>query len=218
MALLFFGEKEFGGEKIGFRLPGPTSHARWMAKAIYTLKIFLFRQQFTLSNKQKSALREMCIFLIKLYIKPWFECTNAIKAPLQDLNFIKDSIKYADTDSAISKVILKKMSNHLWYLAEDCVALAFFDANVSSDEKRKMVKNLSSKEPVVKLKHGRTYSKMLDFQNYNIYDFVSQKTMTFFEKFGLSTDFLKQDPSTWDTSFAFDEGWTFCRDLSPKEV
>lgn len=29
----------------------------------------------------------------------------------------------------------------------------------------------------------------------------------------MSTDFLEQDPSTWDTSYAFDEGWTFCRDL-----
>lgn len=44
LALIFLGEKKFDEKKLGFRLPGPTSHARWMAKAIYTFsqKYFYF--------------------------------------------------------------------------------------------------------------------------------------------------------------------------------
>lgn len=54
---------------------------------------------------------------------------------------------------------------------------------------------------------------MKNFQNVNLSDFVSVKTKLFFDKFGLSSDFLNKDPSTWETIVQFDENWTFCRDL-----
>lgn len=58
---------------------------------------------------------------------------------------IKDTVQYTETDSEVASAILKKLSNHLWYLSEVTVALAFFDSNVSYDEKRKMVAKLKSK-------------------------------------------------------------------------
>lgn len=150
---------------------------------------------------------------MKLYIKVWFRCTNAIDAPLQDLTFIQDAIKYSETNPEISEVILKKMSNHLWYISEETVALAFFDSNISFEEKREMVKKLKLKEPIVKLKNGRNYSNLIDFQKYSLCDFVSEKTKYFFSRFSLSLEFLEFEPSTWETSFEFEEGWTFCKDL-----
>lgn len=105
------------------------------------------------------------------------------------------------------------MSSHLWYLSEELVALAFFDSNVSFEEKRKMVENLRSKEPIVKLKNGRSLAISSDFQNYSLSDFVSIKTKVFFTQFGLPMAFLDTDPSTWETSFDYEECWVFCRDL-----
>lgn len=84
-----------GAGRFKFRTPGVTSNARWMSKAIYSLKIYLFRDQFSLTDKEIDGFRDICIFLIKLYIKPWFGCTNGIAAPLQDLNFIKATVQYA---------------------------------------------------------------------------------------------------------------------------
>lgn len=34
---------------------------------------------------------------------------------------------------------MKKFLGHLWYLSEELIAFAFFDDNVSSETKRKMV-------------------------------------------------------------------------------
>lgn len=48
LGLLFLGEK-IPNYKIS--QPGAVSHARWMAKVIYSLKIFLFRKQLNLSGK-----------------------------------------------------------------------------------------------------------------------------------------------------------------------
>lgn len=117
LALIFLGEGQFG-----FRTPGATSNARWMSKRIYSLKMFIFRNQFSLSNSNLAGLRDICVFLIKLYVKCWYKCTNAISAPFQDLNFVKGAANYVKTDFAISSEILRKMSNHLWYLSEEAVA------------------------------------------------------------------------------------------------
>lgn len=208
LALTFLGEGCFG-----FRTPGATSNARWMSKAIYSLKMFIFREQFPLSKNDMAGLRDICVFLIKLYVKAWYKCTNAISAPQQDFNFINDVANYAKTDTKISAEILKKMSNHLWYLSEEVIALAFFDSKVSFEEKRKMVEKLQSKVPMVKLKDDRRYTKLLEFQNLSLSDFVSEKTKTFFKQFGLSTSFLEFDPSTWESSFDYEEGWSLCQDL-----
>ena len=40
---------------VKFRPPGPIHHARWMAKAIYCLKIFIFREQFKLTVREMSS-------------------------------------------------------------------------------------------------------------------------------------------------------------------
>lgn len=77
-----------------FAPPGPVHHARWMAKAIYSLKIFLFREQFTLLQREKNGFRDVCIFLALLYIKAWYKCKSAVHAPQNDLNFIKAAIDY----------------------------------------------------------------------------------------------------------------------------
>lgn len=146
-------------------------------------------------------------------MKVWFGCTNAIAAPNQDLNFVKDSIAYAKTDSAISAALLNKVKNHLWYLSEDKIALAFFDPNVNYEEKRKMVDRLQSKEPMVKLENNRSMKSLDGFSNYSLSDFVSQRTKIFFTRFGLECSFLDCDPSTWETNYEFEEAWTFCSDL-----
>lgn len=208
LALVFLGETG-----LKFRAPGATSNARWMSKAIYSLKMFVFREQFQLTKRELGALRDICLFLVKLYIKVWFGCTNAISAPCQDLCFVKSSIEYAKMDPAVSATVLKKMQNHLWYLSEELVALAFFDPDVTFEEKRLMIERMKSVDPIVKLVNDRSHLKLSDFHQYNLSDFVSEKTKHFFKRFDLSLEFLMYDPSTWETKFDFEEGWSFCKDL-----
>ena len=66
---------------IRFKIPGAVHHARWMAKAIYFLKMFLFKEQFQIKPDDVDGLREICIFIIHFYVKPWFDAPSAIKAP-----------------------------------------------------------------------------------------------------------------------------------------
>lgn len=71
-----------------FKAPGATHHARWMSKAIYCLKMYMFQKQFNVgSKKDLLGLGDVCIFISIVYVKAWFEAPCSIKAPVQDLNF-----------------------------------------------------------------------------------------------------------------------------------
>ena len=71
LALLFLGEPLTVAD-VYIHAPGAFHRARWMAKIIYCLKVFLFRAQFHLSLRELSDLREFNIFIMKIYLKTWY--------------------------------------------------------------------------------------------------------------------------------------------------
>lgn len=133
-------------ENTNFKSPGPTHHARWLSKAIYSLKIYLFQEQFSLSRTEASGLRHICIFIVLVYIKAWYCAPSAIQAPRQDLEFMKDLLNYKKINKNISEVASKKFSNHLWYLSEQLICLSLFDNNVSAEIKLKLIESIQKKK------------------------------------------------------------------------
>ncbi|XP_057336674.1 uncharacterized protein LOC130675159 [Microplitis mediator] len=183
---------------IKFKVPGAAHHARWLAKAIYCLKIYMFKSQFHIRADEVSKLRRICLFIVKIYIKGWFSCPSAIKAPNQDLNFLQDLIKFKNIDVKISDVTAKKFANHLWYLSEEIASLAFFDNSVPQEVKSKMVEAIKTKESQTDKKRIDVDRGNLDLLCIkNISDFITKKSMTLFEQFELSSDFLNSPPSQW---------------------
>lgn len=96
LTLIILGGKPPNG--ITFAQPGAYHHARWMSKALYVLKIYLFQNEFTLSSKEKLGLRDVCIFIIFVYVKNWFYCPLSTNAPNQDLSFLKQLEEYSKID------------------------------------------------------------------------------------------------------------------------
>lgn len=66
----------------------------------------------------------------------------AIKAPNQDLSFLKKLKDYEKVDAIISKNAINKFCHHLWYLCEETVILSLFDDEVDNQTKMKMIANL----------------------------------------------------------------------------
>ena len=123
---------------VAFRKPGAIHHARWLAKANYSLKMFLFRDQ-CLSEAEITGLREVCIYVVLIHVKTWFSAPLAASAPRNDLQLLKDLINFRKIINRASVLALNKMQNHLWYLNEKVVPLAFFDKEVSVECKKDMV-------------------------------------------------------------------------------
>ena len=67
LALLFFGGAS--SQKIQFKALGANNHARWMAKIISFFKIWMFPKQFTLTARELKGLRDLCVFLTRIFIK-----------------------------------------------------------------------------------------------------------------------------------------------------
>lgn len=182
-------------KEISFRAPAGLHRARWMAKVIYALKIWMFRNQFKLTKKEEKGLLEICIFTVRLFITAWYQAPGATLAPRLDLQLLKDIDAYKSQNALISQVALKKFMGHLWYLSEELVALAFFDDKVSSDTKRKMVRALNNETHHLTVKRAIVDAAVI--QKKNLEDFVSSNTLQFFKIIGISSKFLEKDVEMW---------------------
>ena len=85
LSLVFLGG--VSNRTIGFRTPGALHDARWMAKSIYSLKIYLFRDQIKLSSREQKGLQSICQFGALLYAKYWHKALLATQAARNDQEF-----------------------------------------------------------------------------------------------------------------------------------
>jgi len=147
LSLMFLGDVPPRG--VRFMTPGPVHHARWMAKALYSLKIYRFRNQFHLTVRENKGLRDVCLFILRLYIEAWFTALLAISAPSNDLKLIQALAEYRNENSVVSEAASSKFCSHLWYLSEELVGLAFYDPAVPTETKRRMVQALEITQQVI---------------------------------------------------------------------
>ncbi|XP_076623712.1 uncharacterized protein LOC143343072 [Colletes latitarsis] len=140
-----------------------------MAKAIYVLKIYLFCQE--VNNEKIIGINDLYIFIVNLYIEAWFAILDAAKVSHQNLQFLQNLYKYKEIDESVNQ-IGSYFDGHLWYLHQECAGLSFFDTNVAFDARICMIKHLNSRQ----------------------IEIFNKETL-----FNISTSFLQNDPSIWDT-------------------
>ena len=161
-----------------FRAPGAYHQARWMAKAIYCVKITLFEAHTRLTLKQKRSVRKVTNFVCFIYIMYWHESSLATHAPKNDLDLIQSLHLYPD--KTIADAALNSIGRHLWYLSEDLVALAFFDARIDAEEKETMLRNLE-RRPGKMLKRLDAKSFLRKSSTATISSLVTRRSIHFFE-------------------------------------
>ena len=83
--IVILGNVQPGGQMISFRQPGALHRARWMAKQIYAIKIYLFHEQFSLTARELKGLLDFILFIVQVYLKAWFQAPLGIQA--QELIF-----------------------------------------------------------------------------------------------------------------------------------
>jgi len=76
-------------QKFPFEHRGAFHQARWMAPAIYSLKMFLFHHQFTLTTEEKHSVKELALSVSTIYIRFWHEAPLGRKVPLNDVQLLE---------------------------------------------------------------------------------------------------------------------------------
>ena len=199
LVIIFLGAVPARG--VRFMSTGAMHHARWMSKVIYSLKIWMFKTQFKLTPAEERGLRDVCVFVVRIYLKAWITAPQASGAPYSDLLLLKSLIAYSSIHLAISKATSRKLSNHLWYLTQELVSLAFFDSRVSSSTKRLMVSAMQNEEDQSEAHSKRkTVASVAlhSFKDKNLEDFVTAKSMTLLRMMDLTDGFLAVDPDLWE--------------------
>ena len=101
LGLLFLGAPDVNKRSINS--PGAFHRARWMAKLIYCLKIYLFRSQFPLTEFELQGLRKFNVFVLRVYIKAWYTCQCPISAPRNDLELFKKLLVYKSVNEVVAE-------------------------------------------------------------------------------------------------------------------
>ncbi|KAK0068460.1 IQ domain-containing protein G [Biomphalaria pfeifferi] len=190
-------------DKEKFRAPGPTHHARWMAKAIYALKIFLFKTQFKLTVRESQNITHLALFVSLVYVKQWNEAPLAIRAPLNDIEFLSNLKTYPN--KTVASKAHEAFSRHLWFLSEHLVGIALLDDRVSASIKEKMVQNLL--RPAL-ADIPRRVKLTSESEQLKLEDLVTERTTSFFDVLmeegkEKSQTFLKKPPGQWTSDPVF---------------
>jgi len=90
--------------------------------------------------REKEGLEDLSLFIALIYGGYWNEANLAHRAPLNDLNFLRQLETYEN--DKLKNAALTAMKRHLWYLSEYLIPLAFFDPRVSNSTKQVMVNNM----------------------------------------------------------------------------
>ena len=204
LSLIFLGHVD--KSEIKFRAPGATHHARWMAKAIYILKIYMFKHQFNLTEREHTNITECSLFIALVYARFWNEVHLGINAPFNDIMLLQILEKYPN--ETICKEVTTALRRHLWYLGEHLVGLAFFDERIEVETKKKMVQNLEC--------HGsptavRRLNLTKNIKDLGLNELITERTKRIFDLlirdgFELAKNsFLETDPNTWEDNKMFQE-------------
>ena len=181
---------------IRFKRPGALSHARWMAKVIYSLKIFLFRHQFDLKESEREGLQRFVNFAVELYVPAWFSTPDPVAAPANDLKLLKDLA--AHEDKAMARALTPKLAAHMWYLSEELVPLALFDDKTSDNTKRAMMRAMEERQGADSpKKRAHVDLSGVDVRDATLADFATQSSKSFFRVFDIDDDWLTSVPSQW---------------------
>jgi hypothetical protein len=180
------------------RKPGAIHRARWMAKAIYALKMELLHEGneavIKMTAWELQALQRFNRFVVLVYLQSWFTSRCVVDAPVNDIRLIGRLCAF--DDKGIQNAGLKMMIRHSWYLSPELATLALFSAKLTSEEKAMLVENVGQDRNA----HLLT----------TLPDSISQLRLsrTFFDVTMIDDSFLSLPPSEWPSTAAYTDAAT----------
>ena len=206
LIIVFLGGTPPGGTK--FRKPGAFHLARWMAKSIYSLKIYLFRREFKLTAQEEKSLLELNTFLVKCYASSWFSSPRADKAPLNDIRFLRTLQSYRNFNKDVADTAINKFIKHLYYLNEECLIFSLFDNRIKHETKLKMAEKIVKENETQEDDEAEIRKKLMlrkedvdDFLKDNDDDIliklVGPHSITLFSRLDIPTHIFKTNFMEW---------------------
>ena len=203
-----------GVKEVVFKMqyPGAYDHVRFMAKAIYYIKMYMVLPQII--DKQLVdeidilVIESMSKFIILLYGKYFLQTALTTEAPRLDLEFWKNSKRYEIIDSEISEAAVKSVHRQMFYLTEELILLSLCDPHTSNSEKEELVKTLLQQD------RPQTFApKKPDFKVHlllnnshdepRLKDFIGPRSWLMFGLLDPDVMWMQLSPPNWATNDHF---------------
>lgn len=214
LVVIYLGGLPHGRKEVTFKKPGALHRARWMARAIYGLKMWLFLTQFATHRQQRPSssraaskpflqhLGDFCVFVAKHYVRSWYTASSAASAAREDLSLLQRLED--EPDKRVKEAGIRTLSRHLWYFSEITIGLTIFDEKVSADEKREFVLKMrtveGAKNPPPRIQPPG------QFKERKLADFATKNTVICLQLLKIDQTFLEKDPKDWGEEKSFKEG------------
>ena len=186
------------------RKPGALHRARWMAKAIYSMKIELLfscnEAALELTSRELLGLQRFNRFVVCVYLQSWFTTKSVVDAPINDILLIQRLLGY--DDEALQTTGLNMMKRHSWYLSPELATLALFSDKLTCDVRAQLVMNMTTDRGPHLLKSLPHSVKELC---------VSR---SFFQTVGVDDGFLALPVETWCDTPSYNAAAALVQNLS----
>ncbi|KAG0712250.1 hypothetical protein GWK47_018903 [Chionoecetes opilio] len=170
-----------------------------MARNLYSMKMFMFAEQLEYDEETVVRLERLNLFLGLFYTPMWMSSTLAADAPANDLQFMKDMMKFKRTDPEIAQAVLQKLENHKWYLTQEVVPFALFGSRLSDKEKQDIAAKLHATEKPDSFRRGKPMFPQVTAKT-TLADLVGPESHLLLDTLGIEYDWLLQPVATWPRS------------------
>jgi hypothetical protein len=193
---------------VAFKMerPGAFHHARFMAKSIYYIKMYMLLPQLLnrslITQLQANQIERMATFIFLIYGQYFLQTALTAAAPRLDLDFWRNAIKYSYVDNDISDAVVKSVHRQMFYLAEETVMFALCDDNTSFVEKKEIVEALlESDRPqtFLPMKPMFKIDKLLgkSHDEPHLRDFVGPRSWLIFDLLNVDVQWMESSPEDW---------------------
>ena len=183
--------------------PGAVHRARWMAKAIYSMKIQLLFEGneavMELTARELNSIQRFNRFVVFVYLQSWFTSRVVVDAPFNDIQLINRLDAYDDV--ALKTIGLKMMLRHSWYLSKELATVSLFSQRLSCQEKKHLVSALTEDRGLHLVK-----SLPRSLQDLSV-------TRSFFRTIAIDESFLNDPVEEWNESQSYKIACEFIKNL-----
>lgn len=170
--------------------PGAMSNARWMAKAIYIIKMALLLPQLkNVHWRQKKRIQKMALYVVFCHLKPWFTAPLVQSAASNDLAMYRSFIDFIKVDKKAAEACCKKLNRHTWYLTEDLIPLSLFNEKIHLETRTELANEIHNHKSDANLPIHKPNLPTIQATS-ELVDFVGPRSKILFELLKVPMDFL----------------------------
>ena len=158
--------------------------------------MFMWSDEMSYDCEFVKKLHRINLFIVLFYVLAWLKCNIGMDAPINDLTFLHDMLRYKNEDSTVADTGFNKLSSHQWYLTQETVAFSFFSQHslLTNEIKESVAFQLLSISPPDKFRRRIPVFKRNIDRCSKLYDFIGPKTWFIFECLRKDKDWLYDKP------------------------